>query len=77
MGRLPPNPRRYTEMNTRNCECCRANYACGKAYGDYWCESNNPSKETKGLCEFCNPNCEKWYTSQKPCHAFEDSLKKE
>ena len=22
----------------------------------------------KGLCEFCNPNCEKWYIENKKCH---------
>lgn len=25
-------------MNTKNCECCHAQYATGKLYGDYWCE---------------------------------------
>jgi hypothetical protein len=56
-------------MNTRNCECCHANYATGKAYGDHWCEWHDSSVETKGLCEFCNPNCEKWYVPQKFCHS--------
>lgn len=41
-------------MNTRNCECCKHEYATGKDYGDYNCEMANPSVETKGLCEFCN-----------------------
>jgi len=24
--------------------------------------------EPKGLCEFCNPNCEKWYIKDLKCH---------
>lgn len=47
-------------MNTRNCEQCKAEYATGKSYGDYWCELHNPNVETKGLCEFCNSSTI-WY----------------
>lgn len=39
---------------SRNCECCSANYATGKSYGDSWSEISNTNVETKGLCEFCN-----------------------
>ncbi len=43
-------------MQTRNCEKCQANYSTGKEYGNMWCEIPNKTVETKGLCEFCNPN---------------------
>jgi len=55
-------------MITRNCECCKAEYGTGKFYGDYWCDIGNPHAETKGLCEFCNPNNETWYAIDKKCH---------
>lgn len=53
-------------MNIRNCECCHGSYATGRDYGDWWCELPL-AKETKGLCEFCNPNS-KWYVPDKDCH---------
>ena len=56
-------------MNTRNCECCRHEYATGKNYGDYNSEMFSPLVETKGLCEFCNPNVQnKWFTPNLTCH---------
>lgn len=51
----------------RNCECCHAQYATGKEYGQYWLEPPSPDFETMGLCEFCNQNS-KWYTPDKSCH---------
>ena len=51
-----------SKYNLRNCEECGGTYATGKDYGDYWCELSL-AKETKGLCEFCNPNS-KWYAKK-------------
>lgn len=69
-------------MNTnRTCECCGSGFASGKNYGDYWCEFPAITIETlpdgtkhhvvvlpHGLCEFCNPNCEKWFVPNRKCH---------
>lgn len=43
-------------MKYRNCEECSANYSTGKDYGNSWCQWPRKDTETKGLCEFCNPN---------------------
>jgi len=43
-------------MNYRNCEKCKACYSTGKEYGNSWCQLAKLEVETKGLCEFCNPN---------------------
>lgn len=55
-------------MKTRNCECCSAEYATGKSYGDFWEVLPNLKVEKKGLCEFCNPNDKVWYIPDKKCH---------
>lgn len=51
-------------MKTRNCECCDANYATGKDYGEWWCVLSDKKVETKGLCEFCNVKS-KWFCCGK------------
>ena len=59
----------------KNCECCMGSYKTGKNYSDEWCELPVYDRDgiipPKGLCEFCNPNCEKWYVPEKKCHALE------
>lgn len=54
---------------TRRCECCGAGYAGGKDYGDYWAEYPDTTLPKKGLCEFCNKNCTKWYIPNRFCHS--------
>lgn len=51
-------------MNKRICENCKATYATGKDYGNYWFELPEENLEIKGLCEFCNPNS-KWYVEKE------------
>lgn len=53
------------KYNTRNCECCHGEYATGKSYGDYHCVLPNSNVETKGLCAFCNPSNETWFSATK------------
>ena len=75
MGRTVPsqgtelgsNPSKVT-MNKKKCECCKAIYATGKSYGDFWQEYEffESGLEVKGLCEFCNPKS-KWFVEKK-CH---------
>lgn len=57
----------------RNCECCGAAYISGKEYGYFWRELPLIDEKgfiikAKGLCEFCNPKCEKWFIKDKKCH---------
>lgn len=63
-------------MNKRKCECCGAIYATGKNYGEFWQEidfGKYYDLETKGLCEFCNPNIDnKWYIKDKKCHSIKN-----
>ena len=47
------------------CICCGATYEIPT---NYWCELLMPNLETKGLCEFCDPNNKKWYVEEKRCH---------
>ena len=44
----------------RNCEKCGASYGQYNEekennFTEYWCELGDKSKETKGVCQFCNP----------------------
>ena len=56
-------------MKTRNCECCKGEYATGSQYGEYSCILSNSGVETKGLCEWCNPSNTTWYVPGLKCHA--------
>ena len=44
----------------RNCEKCGASYGQyneeKETFNEYWCELGDSSQETKGVCQFCNPN---------------------
>lgn len=52
---------------TKKCQCCGAGFASGKEYGFCWVETIKDDLPL-GLCEFCNPNCEKWYIQDRICH---------
>lgn len=53
---------------TKKCQCCGAGFASGKDYGYYWIMYHTYDDLPFGLCEFCNPNNEKWYIREMSCH---------
>jgi len=62
----------------KNCTCCLqayGNYAVGKESEVFNAQTvvpimeNKAIKSPKGLCAFCNPQSEIWYTARMKCHA--------